>query len=420
MEQFISDNPMDGSDDETIEGYPENEMKVFLLVSHFIILFIGLPGNCLIIRVYWTKTPKTSTHVFIMSLAFADFSVCLLRIADIVEVLVSVKMPWFLQVLESVSIASSVMITAAIAADRYDCICRPRKRFFTTKRSKVTALGILMSSVLINIPNVINGFNDFEYEVVDIISLAILFACFVAAFGMIALCYTKVYLTIRQHVRVNVASSVRTNGLRPTDNGPESCPNPDVSDMSLIDMGNSSVINPISVCTTAQTNTSRIANTDHNDSSSPYQANRAPPKHPGQTNQEVSAQESERAPQEETGEDQKVWTINRHARARKGRVPNAGSAGLQRKTTNMLFITSLVFLFTWIPNWINVCFLFVEEGGINPLFAKTWDALNSIPYYINNAINPVIYGLLNRRFRKDCNEVLRKMKVFGCGRGGRQ
>ncbi|XP_071803684.1 D(2) dopamine receptor-like [Asterias amurensis] len=419
MEQFISDNSMDGSDDDSSESHPKGTREVFLLVSHSIILFIGLPGNCLILRVYWTKTSKTSTNVLIMVLALADASVCLLRIVDIIEVVFAVEIPWGIEILESVGISSSVMITAAIAADRYDCICRPHKRFFTTKRSKITALFILVTSLIINIPNIINGFNDMKYEVVDTISLVILFASFVAAFGMITLCYTKVYITIRQHVKVNVASPQSTNnGLRPKETGTETCQHLEGTDMSVNDLGNSSVINSLSVSHAAKTNTSPISYIDM-DHASTAAASKAPPKHQ-ETNPEPSTQESGLPSHQGTGENKQEWAITSDARVRKGRVPNVRSTSLHRKTTNMLFVTSLVFLLTWIPNWISIGISFAAEGGINPLFADTWDALSSILYYVNNAINPVIYGLLNRRFRKDCKETLRKMKVCGCRRGGRQ
>ena len=50
------------------------------LVISIIVVMIGVPGNCLILRVYWTKTRKTSTRVLILALAWADFAVCALRL----------------------------------------------------------------------------------------------------------------------------------------------------------------------------------------------------------------------------------------------------------------------------------------------------------------------------------------------------
>ena len=95
-----------------------------------------------------------------------------------------------------------------------------------------------------------------------------------------------------------------------------------------------------------------------------------------------------------------------------GRTQKANTAILQRKTTTMLFATSMIFLFTWLPYWIYIAVTFALSSGlsINPLFVKILHETYLI-LYINNAINPLIYGLANRRFRKDCSEVLRKIKL---------
>ena len=56
---------------------------MFTLMTHAIMFLVGVPGNCLILRVYWNKTRKTSTNVLIMALKWTDLSVRLLRFRQI-------------------------------------------------------------------------------------------------------------------------------------------------------------------------------------------------------------------------------------------------------------------------------------------------------------------------------------------------
>ncbi|XP_038054710.1 trace amine-associated receptor 7e-like [Patiria miniata] len=92
-----------------------------------------------------------------------------------------------------------------------------------------------------------------------------------------------------------------------------------------------------------------------------------------------------------------------------GRIPpKADAAVLQRKTTSILFITSVVFLLTWLPYWIRVAGTFASYS--DPVFHMIFRHL-FVTLYVNNAVNPLIYGLANRRFRKDCKAFLNKSKL---------
>ena len=95
----------------------------------------------------------------------------------------------------------------------------------------------------------------------------------------------------------------------------------------------------------------------------------------------------------------------------KGRFKHVNTV-LQRKTTKMLLITSVVFVLTWLPYYIFVVMVFADYGGadINPRLLQILKNL-AVVIFVNNAVNPLIYGIANRRFRKDCREVLRKIKL---------
>ncbi|XP_033646347.1 muscarinic acetylcholine receptor M1-like [Asterias rubens] len=361
-------------------------VTVCQLMYHIIVVFFGVPGNCLILRVYWTKTLKTSTHVLIMGLAWADLAVCLLHILGISERILHLAgsaAPLWVTVLISfqyIALGTSSVLTGVIAADRYDCICRPQRRFFTHRRGKIAVLASLVLSFLMNIPGFFasssNFSNPFEVELV----FALQFAKFVFVLIMIALCYGKVYLTIRKHTRVGALKTTVQEG-----NGKAG--DSEWSTRFPISPGESSQ-------QTSSNTVDTVAISGHIlQASLPMEIKSVagPQPTPGGP---CGALPHVQEPTES------------------GPFRNGKSAVLHRKTTLMLFITSLVYLLTWMPYWVYATVLVSYFRGVmvNP---SSIGILIEISYvvYINNAVNPLIYGLANRRFRKDCKEVIRKMRL---------
>ena len=142
------------------------------VIVGIIVLLFGVPGNCLILCVYWTKTLKTSTNVFIMALAWTDLSVCCLGIISYAFYLGSVRVP-IVNVFEKAFVALSIMLTIAIAVDRFDCICRQQRRFLTHKRGKIVVLCAVLISLSIALPHFIALFSASSDPVVYIIRYAL-------------------------------------------------------------------------------------------------------------------------------------------------------------------------------------------------------------------------------------------------------
>ena len=106
---------------------------------------------------------------------------------------------------EKTAIGTSIMITAAIAVDRYDCVCRPKRRFFSYVRGKLAVWTSFLFSVVINIPAIITVF--IGSDSLSVLELIFQIICFVTALVMIVVCYGQVYATIRKHIKVGVLST---------------------------------------------------------------------------------------------------------------------------------------------------------------------------------------------------------------------
>ncbi|XP_038068492.1 D(2) dopamine receptor B-like [Patiria miniata] len=423
------------------------EFALFFIAAVFV---FGVPGNCLILRVYWTKARKTSTHVLIMALAWADLSVCLLQSVYIAELALECGgngthlIFLLIGTFETIGIAISLGITAVIAVDRYDCICRPQRRFCTPRRAKVAVFVVVLISVIGNIPEGINDFLLCPYRLLGIGLLVPIFQTIAVLIALIAivLCYGKVYARILKHVRVGAipertltqddraASKIDKDRTIPstqcalprkdqlsaihskcsTQLIPEALARLEAN-TSVVDNEVSTVINLASTSyTTHHASTSRLdilevpQNTNDKMVNLAERDSKVGQKSVSQLSEQGCSNGGDMNHHEATPD-----TVRRHAPKR------MGGAVLQRKTTKMLFVTSVVLLLTWLPvliyNAIEIAYL--TDSNIDTKSAFLTQAILDWLFciiYANSAINPLIYGLANKRFRKDCTEVFRKIR----------
>ncbi|XP_038049714.1 probable G-protein coupled receptor No18 [Patiria miniata] len=412
-----------------------NFQYTFLLIVEILVFLLGVPGNCLILRVYWTKTRKTSTDILIRALAWADLVVCLLSIPAIIvwSLFVFGKfLPYsfilalidaVINALTDAAIVSSFSITAVIAVERCDCVCRPHKRIFNPRRSKMAVLVAVLFAIAINagqltldICFITSGTEPPSLQVYGKIVEIVELVLFVTALVTMGACYGKVYVTIRKHVKVGPAQAptARDAERSPSDlrvGRQANCstrPTPPQQNIDLatsesfVDEAVTRFVHPPSTSSSMHANSYQAKPNDvctaahvvsfaHQDSSGPSQPNVIP--------------EPKTAAQDNT-------PSQRQSRQEQGHAPQrVGAAKLQRKTTRMLFITSVVFLLTWIPYLVFTVKYYATPYSDD--FEEIIGAI-SIILLINSVVNPLIYGIANRRFRSDCKEVFREIKCFKC------
>ena len=339
--------------------------NVFTLTIHISVFLIGIPGNCLILHVYWPRVRRaTSTTVLILALAWADLVTCLLRLRRILQEMFVIrglpvhrvfKVMWGFGIVPP---AFSVLVTAIIAVDRYDCVCRPHSRWLSPRRAKMALAVSFLVALTVAFPAILTEARGDSSVTARLIIFAFQTLFFIMALVLIVVCYSLVYRAIRRHVRVGIGSN---NGI-----GLRHRKNSKTQDDTQS-----------SACTT------QLAASQGG----------VPPS----TSEEGPSTAEQQRPRQAGGGQQ--------SQAQRGRAPS-----LQRKTTRMLFITSVVFLLTWLPYWVYIGMEMARYSGwdVNP---NLLDGLGrvSASLYINNVVNPFIYGLANRRFRKDCFEALRKL-----------
>ena len=401
--------------------------SILNIVLNALLLAFGTLGNSLILRVYCSKKRKTSTHILIIGLALADLMVCTSLtgyIADATFILMEKPIPEKLSLYQNyinIWIGVSVGITGFIALDRYDCVCRTHRRVFNSRRAKIAILVSLIPSVAAEAPIIISC-AIFDCEISEIPSWVIQAVGFATALVMIGVCYGKVFATIRRHVKVCIKTATNSTrrGLKTYGN----------------DTKHRSVIGQLVVCKIIDSNSPQTCPLRP---ASPAPASPAPaspaPASPapvltsvhsadiqrlgsmvynataGTIANEQVDNNSLRFEQDNVGATRQMTERSGRFKRAVTRKPPCNNTVLQRKTTMMLFVTSVVFLLTWLPFWLTVAV--TQLGHIedqNVLYILRNLVLKT--FVVNNAVNPLIYGLANRRFREDSVRELRKLGIL--------
>ncbi|XP_038070946.1 uncharacterized protein LOC119739893 [Patiria miniata] len=214
--------------------------QLMLVIINCIALVLGAPGNILILHVYFGKPRKTSTHILIMGLALSDLmSLCFTFPLEIVSWSLEYEMEGGRAFCRLVGFGyhyfaqCSVLITVAIAIDRYNAVCRPHQWKITTGRaqgvvasclllSAVTSVAVLFSYDIKTIEVDADKVHFESDDAVDRVNITLcdrnvdgtfhkaVFILYTVWFGLLFLvltmAYLRIYLTIRKRVSGGIAT----------------------------------------------------------------------------------------------------------------------------------------------------------------------------------------------------------------------
>ncbi|XP_061197877.1 orexin receptor type 2-like [Saccostrea echinata] len=128
----------------------EKDQKIIVIVMQSIFSLVGTIGNSLVLYIYLRKKDKSTSSIFILGLAGADFFTCLVIIPfNIVTVYLDYKhgydaMCQLYMFLITGGVPFATLIMVAIAFDRYFCICHPFLHVITIFRAKLIIFILLI------------------------------------------------------------------------------------------------------------------------------------------------------------------------------------------------------------------------------------------------------------------------------------
>lgn len=132
-----------GNATHSMEEYTRSTELYCVMALLSFLSVMGTAGNALVLYVFHQKKDKQTSTLFILALAFVDFMTCLIVIPYTIYMeYVDFNIKYdvlckMYQFLITSSIPFSALVMAAIAIDRYFCICHPFLHAITLCRAKI-------------------------------------------------------------------------------------------------------------------------------------------------------------------------------------------------------------------------------------------------------------------------------------------
>ena len=391
------------------------------LYQRILVIFVsaiaisGILGNTLVIAVFCSRKSckMTSTDIFIIALASTGLLFCLMLPVIAFQIYYErnscihlCRLYYFEMYFP---LYNSILLCVAIAVDRFFAISKPHKKILSPFRAKIVVLICLLLStvyyfqffssltVMRIIPgdianvtetnenmtsNIVNALSICRPNTITFIDRIVKGFASVSYFiwlGIIALLYIKIYFQLRKRMKIRVTMNAETERSAPESIRP-SAEEPELSQPQ----------NPASGAS--------ISNTA--DGGAKY------------TESEISEIYSKMSTFVSTANIETNNNINTDVNLpkRKTSKPNLNRVKTQysAKTTKMLFVVTAVTYITWLPS----AFVYAVSGavGINENL-KVLSVFLKHLFLVSHISNPIIYGLVSKRFREESRTVCRKIKT---------
>lgn len=358
-----------------------DEKAIFYLpviVYMLVLMFVGTFGNILVCCVYLSKQTKSSSHYFILALAMLDLLTCLIGMPTEVA---DLRYPYMfyapaacklLRFIESISIIGSSMVLIAVAFDRYFRICRLGKHM-TVKHAKVMCfvsviVGISAAwpacilfgekSVEVGIDGVdaidCSTDDSMRHTLYPTVYYGFLFLLFIGCFIFFTVIYTKIGVVIWKRKKTKIGEQL-----------------PDAPSMKE---------RPSSDCVSND----QISTEMSSDNEGSWETERRK---------------------------SSMSVVNFQKQCSKNQIKVT-------RTTVVLFAVTVAYVISFLPFLIVMVLRSTIKGFEDSLepTAELVYKFCSKSYFINNAINPIIYSFLNLNFRKDTRNLLKRILASCCCR----
>ncbi|KAL3892221.1 hypothetical protein ACJMK2_004451 [Sinanodonta woodiana] len=350
----------------------EHLIPAFVMVTLFMI--VGLPGNLFVIIVYYRKMRRTTSRYFIIVLAALDFINCVVTMPMELALLsnfYTFDLPWLCKLIRFITYStqnSSAIILLGIAVDRFRNICQATKRSFSLKHVKIFCICSVIFATLSSTPSILlYGTNTKILPVVMELNLTIhgktcliedkyWRSTFIAAFNAYIFCCNAIIFVVISIAYILIGKEMFIR-------------------KEFWSYRKKSITEELQREAEPSVNRNKSSLTSL-----------SLKKHELETITECHKSETEK-------------TENRIS---------------VTKTTCMLFLVTLFYIISFLPFLVIATFrnlkpdfyerMSVVENSIYNFFLRT--------YFLNNVINPILYGFLNEQFRRRVVQLFRECFCF--------
>lgn len=367
-----------------------------VIVYMIILTIVGTFGNVLVCCVYCTKPTKTSSQFFIIALAVFDILTCLIGMPTEVT---DLRYPYMfyaseacklLRFTESVTTIGSSFILIAVAVDRYLRICKLGRQI-SVKIAKRLCVAAMLLGVLLSWPSILifgrsseevhpgvvgidcSTEDSMKHTVYPSLYYGFLGLLFVVNLTFFAVIYCQIGFQIWKQKKMKIGNNNR---------------NSDPSKSRTFSNSSTKETDPTDN-TTGEQNSDPIST----DMSSDHVTESTPKK-----------------------------KLNHHRDRRISSISVCSVKGAKKRqikvtrTTVVLFAVTVAYVLSYLPFLILMVIRSVKkdfEDNLSPS-GEVFYKFCVKSYFISNATNPLIYSFLNINFRRDANELLRRIWGFCC------
>ncbi|XP_071492548.1 uncharacterized protein [Diadema antillarum] len=357
---------------------------------------LGVPGNVLILLIFARRRQKNSGDIAIMALAVDDLISSMFNALKVAVFFSGVSDVYC--IIEMVSLRSGVLaaafLTVTIAGYRFRAVVTPFSRPASLGSAAWVSLGCLVSAFVFNSPAILlNRAVEREGNIMcvafgDIAWVGITYSWSqTAVFSLSSLISSILYFKIFRVIRVQqeVRRELTGGHLTRKDTLPAV-----YQISSTVAADHKSVIK-----ITDSVNNTGAEGTNPDDRGSSA----------------LPAALNDEAVEGATRETAATTADQPTARKKPSQTTSRKKDRDDHRTTLMLLIVCIVFFLSWLPSVVFDVYSVREGSGSvsfhdqHPLLAMLVYAVTQIKY-INHIINVFIYASVNRRFRKECTQLL--------------
>lgn len=387
----VTDTTVMSYSNKTLQEYNDEEANRRLIPVIYLglLMLIGIPGNLIVLIVYRSRYPKSTTRMFITGLAMADILVCVVTLPfEITEMRLQYTFynSWcckFFRACNTLFALSSIFILMGLSGDRYRRVCTPLKLQMTSRHATIYIIFCVVLAVifswpnffisgirLVNLGNNVTGYDcsfsdQFAKTKYPTLYGATLFLVFIICMISLIVLYSLIGRQILKHFQFRRRFS-RSSASKST-----------------------SSTNPVS-----------------NDSQNLMPTNKAEQEYNNDAFIDKKPKET-----------QKMLTRKSHRKSSKHRSTKHQSVkadAASKKLTKIAFAISLAFILSYLPH-LTISLLTALKGKFllppGPVVSAVLPIVTR-SFAINNVVNPIIYGLMDKRFRDNCKLMFKNALCF--------
>ncbi|KAL3847680.1 hypothetical protein ACJMK2_018577 [Sinanodonta woodiana] len=400
---------------------------VFILYTLYLAgtMTVGIPGNIIVLAMYYKHKPITNVDCYILSIAVVDL-VCLVgtvpiyivlqtKLLDVLNINALCKALNFTG--QIVTFAQSFLL-CALAIERFIKVCKPKSAFSMDRRGKYILLAIIISTIVISVPNLLFSWITSRRHCVPITNppwiassfFLLTVSLFIAMFAIVSFSYASVAKTLFQSVRKTTRNSItsrritKRNRILPLTSQTDLKPTTSISFDKMTNETSFSVQTNVTRCSPSSDLlvTGEVTCVGTSDS------------HRNNVNGEImKASENDITDHDNQGKTSVKKDLisrisvedlirgERNDKQREMLIPDSfENMSLPQKerllrTTKVSFLITIMFITSWLPVWIYTILVYTNtfRDPYGAFFLKQ-------SYLINTFMNPILCFAFNRNFRK--------------------